>query len=106
AVSGSGMNNAGALIEGDVSGENAGHFKIQKRMLEPGVLEVMAFEFRKNASFLDVAFRLQSSDTIRRQQELPFFCLNHDVLKIRMKCECAVVRNRPGSRGPKHRRNI
>src|SRR5262249_25374575 len=61
-VTGSGVDNAAALIERDIGSKNAGNFERQKRVLEFGLLEMMAFELCENARFFYAGLRLQRGD--------------------------------------------
>src|SRR5207253_1951967 len=62
AVAGSGVNDAGALIERDVSGEDARDLQRQKGVLEFCVLEMVALEPGEDARFFDVALGLKRGD--------------------------------------------
>src|SRR6266478_3733499 len=92
--------------ECDVLGENAGHLNRQKRMLKLHPGKVGTFELSLNAGFLDSAFRLQSRNAIRREQQRTSFGFDHDVFKIGMKRQRAVVRNCPGGGSPDHRAHV
>ena len=64
-VAGCGVNDAAALIEGDVIGEQTEHLNWQKWMLEQHPFKVAAFIRRENFGLLDFAFGLQSRNAIR-----------------------------------------
>jgi len=63
AVAGSGVDDAGALIERDVGCENAGDLQRQKGMLKICALEMVALELGEDARFLDVALGLECKVT-------------------------------------------
>ena len=98
-----GVHDAGALIERDVIGENAGHLNGQERDAEISAFEIAAFQ---RAATLRLASMPQSAcsaaDPIRREQQRAFFRFDHDVFKVRMKRQRAIVRQRPGSGRPDH----
>src|SRR6267154_1285718 len=106
AMAGSGVNDAGALVERDVGGENAGDLQRQKGMLKFCALEMVALELGEDARFLDVALGLECSDTISGEKQLPFFGFDDYVFEVWMKGERAVVGNRPGSGGPDDGGNV
>ena len=64
AVAGGSVNDAAALIEGDVISENAGHLNRKKWMLKFHTIEIAALEGGAHASFLDATFGLQSGDAV------------------------------------------
>src|SRR5882762_11581503 len=59
AVARSGVNDAAALIESDVIGENSRHLNGEERVLKLHALEIAAFEGGANFDFLDAALGLQ-----------------------------------------------
>jgi hypothetical protein len=58
AVAGSGVDNAAALIERDVVGEDAGNFYGHEGMLKFHALEIAALECTADLGFLDSALCL------------------------------------------------
>ena len=94
------VNDAAALIERDVVREHARHLNRHKGMLEFHSFEISPFVHRENFCLLYLAFGLQRSDPIDSQQQLALFRLHNRILVVRMKGECAIMRDGPRSGGP------
>src|SRR5208337_1985128 len=84
AVSWSSVDDAAALIEGDVASEDAGDLERQKGMMKFHAFEVAAFVRGEDASFLDAGLRLQSGDAIGGEKEFALFGFDDGVFEIGM----------------------
>ncbi len=105
-VTGGRVNDAAALIERDVIGENARHLNRQEGMLKFHSLEIAPLIGGAQASFFDAAFGLQSRNAIGGQQQCALFGFHDGVVEIGMKGKRAIVRNRPGRGRPDNRADI
>src|SRR5882724_511519 len=100
AVAGSSVNDAAALIERDVIGENAGQLDGNKGVLKFHALEIAAFEGAANFGFLDATLGLKSSYAVHCKKQRSFFGFDDGVFEIGMKGERAIVGQSPGRGGP------
>src|SRR5207244_12980195 len=87
AMSRSRVNDAAALIERDIIGENARHLNGQEGVLKYHPLEIASLKRGAHASFLDAALGFESGDAVGGQQQRALFGFDDGIFEIRMKRE-------------------
>ncbi len=94
------VNDAAALIEGDVVGKNAGHVNGKKWVLKFHAIKIAALEGGANFGFFDPAFGLKRRNAFRGEKQCAFFGFDDGVFEVGMKGERAIVGNGPRRSGP------